>query len=387
MPRTKQILPGGPRIADHVAMGVLAKTFPSDLVLQVVRETGKASIRNRDLPSHLVVLYCLSLWLYRDVAYEDVLDCLLESCRWLGLPGSKGATKGAITQARDRLGIEPMQLLFNRVAVPMATEKTPSAWYRGLRVVAIDGTVFDTPDTKENAKEFGRTSNQFGSGPFPKVRAVVLSETSTHAPFGCAIGANAISETVLSRQLLTKLKPDMLMLADRGFFSIDLWNEFAATHAKLLWRIKTNSPVDVYERLEDGSYRASVRHKTEEIPVRVVVYQVEGSDEQIRLVTNILDPADAPAIELAGLYPQRWEAEHAFDEIKNHISGSRLALRSKKPDLVRQEIWALMLLHWALRDLIHDAAIAHSRDPDTISFVKTVRLVKLHFTKSGSFSP
>ena len=387
MPRSKVTLPGGSRISDFVTMGVLTKSFPAEAVQESVRIAGRASIRNRQLPAQLVVLYCMALWLFRDVAYENVLDCVLESYRWLGLPGSQGATKGAISQARSRLGPEPMRLLFERTAVPIAVKATQGAWYRGRRLVALDGTLFDAPDTAENGAEFGYPTNQKGKGPFPKVRVAVLAETSTHVPFGCAIGTYTTSELELGRQLVGKLKPDMLLLADRLYFGPLVWKEFSSTGAMLVWRVQKQAPVEVLERLKDGSYAGCIRHEGSEIPVRVVIYQIEGSKEQNRLVTNELDPEKAPAIELAKLYTERWEIELVFDEIKSHISESRLALRSKKPDLIKQEIWGLLLLHWALRDLMHDAAIANARDPDTVSFVQAVRLVKLHFHKDGDISP
>lgn len=387
MARSKSELPGGIRTADLVSMGVLSKRLDRGTVEQAVRDSGKSSIRRRDLPAELVALYVTCLWLYRDVGYEDVLGCLQEGWKWLGLPGSEGATKGAISQARSRLGVEPMRRLFEHVAVPVAEAGTLGAWYRSKRIVAVDGVLLDTPDTKENGNAFGYPTNASGNGPFPKVRVVALTECSTHVPFGCALGSYFTPETELFRQLLSKLSPDMVLLADRHYFGAKTWMEANATGAMLLWRIQKNAPVDVLERLPDGSYRARLRHDEPEVPLRVIAYKVAGLDEEIRLVTNELDPEKAPAVELARLYPERWEIELSFDEIKSHICEARLALRSKTPELVEQEIWGLMLLHWTLRDLMHEAALAHARDPDTISFVRTVRLVKLKMAKDESFSP
>jgi hypothetical protein len=385
MARSKQVLPGGTRTADFVSLGVLSQRLPRELIAGVVREAGRSSIRHRDLPAELVVLYCLCLWLYRDVAYEDVLQCLLESWRWLDLPDWKVSSKGAITQARLRLGEEPMRMLFEQVAKPLAGVDTQGAWYRGLRIVAVDGTLMDTPDTAENSEAFGKPTNQTGPGPFPKVRVLALTEVSTHAPLGCAIGSYFTSEVALLKTLVPKITPEMLLIVDRCFFGPEIWQECSATGAMLLWRIRKNVEVKIQERLKDGSYRALAG--STQIPVRLVSYKVEGSDDEVRLLTNMLEPDHAPAIELARLYPQRWEAELVFDEIKSHMSEARLSVRSKKPELVKQEIWGLMLLHWALRDIMHQAAIAHARDPDTISFVKTVRLVKFHLGKDGNFSP
>jgi len=387
MARSKEVLAGGIRTSDLVSLGVLAERITSAHVNAAVVESGRQSIRKRSLPAELVALFCMALWLFRDVSYEDVLDCLLESWRWLGLPGGDGATKGAISQARTRLGSKPLKTLFERVAVPLATKETKGAWYRGRRVVAMDATLFETPDTKENGKAFGYPSGPNGRGPFPRVRVMALSEVSTHASFACAIGSYTTSENVLCRQFLSVLKPDMLLLADRAFFGAELWEMFHKTGAALVWRIQKHAPVKVVGKLADGSYLGRLTVGESGLTVRVVSYLVEGSDEPIRLATNLMDPSEAPAMELARLYPERWEAELAFDEIKSHISESRLALRSKKPDLVEQEIWGLMLLHWALRDLIHDTSLAHARDPDSISFVRTVRLVKLQMAKDGPFPP
>lgn len=387
MSRPKQALPGGTRVCDYITMGALSKRVPASLVHSAVIEADRQSIRRRQLPAELVALFCMCLWLYRDVSYEDVLDCLLEAWRWFGLEGSDGATKGAISQARVRLGPEPMRLLFEQVAVPLATPETKGAWYKDKRLVSIDGTLFDTPDTSENGRAFGYPGNGRDRASFPKVRVLTLLETGTHAPLACRIGSYTTSEIELCRDLLHKIEPDMLVLVDRNYFGANLWKQFEQTGASLLWRIQKNAPVDIIERLPDGSYKARLRHNGPESLLRVIVYEVQGAKDQIRLATNMMDLAQAPAIELAGLYPQRWESELAFDEIKNHLNESRLSVRSKKPELVEQEIWGLMLLHWAIRDLMHDAAIAHARDPDTISFARAVRLVKLRFTKDGSFSP
>ena len=387
MARSKEVLAGGIRTSDLVSLGVLAQRISASEVKAAVADSGRQSVRRRSLPAEMVVLLCMALWLFRDVSYEDTLDCLIEAWRWLGLPGGDGATKGAISQARTRLGPEPMKILFERLAVPLATQDTKGAWYKGRRIVTMDATLFETPDTTDNGKAFGYPSGAHGRGPFPRVRVMALSEASTHACFACAIGSYTTSESKLCRQFIGALTPNMILLADRNFFGAKAWEQFDAAGAALLWRIQSNAPVKLVQRLADGSYLGKLTNTKSDFPVRIIIYRLEGSEETVRLATNILDPDQAPAIELARLYPERWEAELVFDEIKSHISESRLALRSKKPELVEQEIWGLMLLHWALRDLMHEAAQAHARDPDTISFVKTIRLVKLQMAKDGSFSP
>jgi hypothetical protein len=386
MARSKSSLPGGVRTSDLVSLGTLAKAIPSSVVTSALAESGKSTVRNRTLPAELTALYCMMLWLYRDVSYEEVLECLTESWRWLNLPGSGKATKGAITQARDRLGEEPMRLIFNKIARPLAQRQTPGAWYRDWRLVAVDGSLLDTPDSKANREAFGGPSNQFGDGSFPQVRTVILCECGTHAPLACAIGSYRTSEMALLRELKIHLNPEMLLLADRYYFGAEFWKEIVETGCALLWRLRSDAPISTQSKLADGSYLAKVRDGGEGYLVRLICYET-GAGTQVTLATNILDPEQGPAIELARLYCERWEVEGAFDEIKSHINETRRSVRSKKPELVRQEIWGLMILHWALRELMHEAAVVHNRDPDTISFSRTVRLVKILFTKDGAFSP
>jgi hypothetical protein len=190
----------------------------------------------------------------------------------------------------------------------------------------------------------------------------------------------------LLRELKIHLNPEMLLLADRYYFGAEFWKEIVETGCALLWRLRSDAPISTQSKLADGSYLAKVRDGGEGYLVRLICYET-GAGTQVTLATNILDPEQGPAIELARLYCERWEVEGAFDEIKSHINETRRSVRSKKPELVRQEIWGLMILHWALRELMHEAAVVHNRDPDTISFSRTVRLVKILFTKDGAFSP
>lgn len=386
MARSKSILPGGIRTSDLVSLGALAKAVPSDLVAAAIAEAGKSTVRSRALPAELTALYCMALWLFRDVSYEEVLECLIESWHWLDLPGASGATKGAITQARDRLGEEPMRLIFESLARPLAGRQTPGAWYRDWRLVAVDGSLLDTPDSKLNRAAFGGPSNQHGNGGFPQVRIVTLCECGTHAPMACAIGSYTTSETALLRELKPKLSSEMLLLADRYYFGVELWKELQEAECAMLWRLRADAPVETGHKLPDGSYLVRLRDGEAGYPVRLIRYKV-GAQTEVTLATNILEPERAPAMELARLYCQRWEAEGAFDEIKSHISETRRSARSKKPELVRQELWGLLILHWALRELMYEAALVHKRDPDRISFTRTVRLVKILFTKDGAFPP
>jgi hypothetical protein len=394
MGRHAETLPGGLRFTDLVGLGALAEHVPISTVREVVATEGRTEKRVRLLPADVTALYLVAMWLYRGVSCEEVLHCLLAGLRWLGLPVEAVATKGAIAQARCRLGWEVMRSLFLRLAHPLAGLETKGAWYRSWRVAAVDGCTFDVPDTPANAAAFGYPGVSRGSPPYPKIRCLALAETGTHAIFACAMGSYDIGETSLFRDVLGSLKPGMLLLADRAFYGFDLWKACAKTGADLLWRVKNNVRLPVKKRLFDGSYLSEIHPSTKDfrngrngVVVRVVEYTLEGGIEKFRLVTTILDPEKAPALELAALYPQRWEIETAFDEIKTHVKGSAIIFRSRTPDLVRQEFWALMIAHWALRDLIHEAALRQNLDPDRISFVHAVRIVKRTMPRRPALSP
>jgi hypothetical protein len=340
----------------------------------------------------LTALFVVAMSLYRDVAYEEILHCLVEGFRWFGNAPPEVATKGAVTQARLRLGKEAMKLLFQQIARPLSKAETRGAWYRSWLTVAWDGTTLQLPDSAQNGKAFGYP-NAAEKASFPLIRCTCLCETGTHAAFAASMGPYATSEFELVRVLLGSLKPGMLLLADQHFVNYDLWNEACATGADLLWRANSNWPLPKLQELSDGSWISELkppsarRSREAPIPVRVVQYKIKGIDETYRLVTTVLDPERAPALEFAGLYHERWESEGVFDEMKTHLKGAGLTLRSKTPELVEQEFWGLMIAHRALRSLIHEAALANQLDPDEISFVTAVRIVKRTLPGRAALSP
>jgi hypothetical protein len=389
--RSKSTLPGGVRVADLVTLGVLADYVRSEDVKAVVREAGRESQRDRQLAADLVVLYVIALSLYRDVAYEEVLSLMMEGLRWLGLPDRKLATKGGITQARLRLGAEPLRLLFEKLAEPLCSPGTQGGFYRSWRTVAWDGSTLTVPDSKENAEAFGYAGDP-ALASYPLIRCVCLCETGTHALLGAAMGPYRTSEQELARKVIPRLKPDMLLIADREYLVLDFWEECLKTGAALLWRVTKSWKLAKNQMLKDGSWLSTIRSPQgrgprKERTVRVIQYEVEGSDDVYRLVTSILDPDEAPAGELAQIYTQRWEVEGVFDEMKTHLKGARMLLRSKKPELVEQEFWGLLIAHRAIRSLIHDAALAHNKDPDEVSFVSSVRIVRRTLPSRADFSP
>src|SRR5690349_14308592 len=387
MARALAGLPAGIRVSDHISLGVIAKAFPIGEVRQVLAETGRASERERDLPAHVMVYYAIALALYMSAGTREVLRCLLEGLRWLwGAEAVRVAGKSGISQARTRLGETPLRRLYERVVRPVATPATRGAWYREWRLVSLDGSCLDVADTGENRAAFGRPGAGRGEGAFPQVRFVALVENGTHVLFGARLGGFADGETTLAHGAVPALGPGMLCLADRQFFGHALWREAAATGADLLWRVKRNLRLPRETVLVDGSFLTTVypsekdrRHRTDGVRVRVVEYRLEGvadAEPLYRLVTTLLDPAAAPATELAALYHERWEIEGALAELKTHLRGARAVLRSKTPELARQEFWGLLLAHFAVRGLMHEAALRADEDPDRLSFLHAVRVVR-----------
>jgi hypothetical protein len=387
MPRSKSTLPGGTRTADLAVIGALTEHLPTELIGEVLLETGKQGIRDRKLPADFMTVFIVALALYRDVSSEEVLRCVVQGLQWVGRGQRKISTKGGIAQARERLGAAPLKLLFERSSLPMATSKTHGAWYREWLTVAMDGTTFALADSPENARFFGYPGPK-NTASYPILQCVCLAETGTHAAFAAAIGPYGTGEKALALQLLPQLKPGMLLLADRGF-GFEIWKDVLATGADVVFRISSIWTLRETKTLRDGSRLASVRlpGTEEEATVRLIRYTLDGSDEVYRVVTNVLDPAKAPASELAALYHERWEIESIFDELKTHLRGARVILRSRTPELVEQEFWGFMLAHRALRSLIHQAALKHQLDPDEISFVHTVRVVKRTLARRAALSP
>ena len=398
MPRAGQVKPlADDRLPDRIAIGLLTATFPPELVDRVVAETGRVQRRSRLLPARVVVYYVLAMCLFFGQGYEEVARLLTGGLayarRWRG--AWRVPSTAAITRARARLGPEPLRALFAVVCQPMATEATAGAFYRRWRLVAVDGTTFDLPDTGANANFFGRpgSARGAGKGAFPQVRVTALGECGTHAIFAAELGALAVHETELARRLLAHLRAGMLLIADRGFYGFDLWRAAAATGADLLWRVRSSAVLPVAEQLADGSYLSRIyaardknRH-ADPVTVRVVEYTLAGQPAVYRLITTILDPAQAPAPDLAALYAQRWEFEISLGELKTHQGAPQMVLRSHTPAGVQQEVWGFLLVHYAIRTLMHQAALDDGIDPDRVSFTRTLRLVRRQVTAQAALSP
>ena len=398
MTRTIAALPKGSRITDYISLGVISKTFPLEKVNAILQRTGKISQRQRDLPAHVVIYYVLALTLFMQVSYREVLRCLLEGIEWLKMPGTqiKVTGKSGISQARTRLGSNPVKELHDEIVKPIAGSDTPGAWYRQWHLMSLDGSTMEIADNRENETAFGRPGASRGKSGYPQIRFVSLVENGTHVLFGTELADYHTGEMVLAKEVIPHLRAGMLCLADRYFFGFELWQKAQNTRADLLWRVKKNLVLPCYKRLPDGSYLSRIyasrqdrRADTNGIDVRIIEYMLEGRDskEVYRLITTILNPEEAPAQELAVLYCERWEIETALDELKTHLRGSRLQLRSKTPDLIRQEFYGLLMTHFAIRGLMHEAAIKGDIDPDKLSFVHTVRVVRRKLHNFNSFFP
>lgn len=399
MPRTPDRLPEGPRLTDYISLGVIAKTFPHETVREVLERTGKTSQRRRALPADIMVYVVIALALYMDVAYQEVLRCLLEGVQWLAGPDMLAdiPSKSAISRARTRLGSEPLKQLHDRIAAPVAGKETIGAWYRSWRLMSLDGSTMAIRDTKRNEQAFGRPGASRGRTAYPRFRFVSLVENGTHVLIGSRMGHYDSHETTLARSVIGHLRKGMLCLADRSFYGFELWQQAQAQDADLLWRMKKNALLPCIQRLSDGSYISKVypslrdrRRGKNGQKVRVIEYELEKAEDTepvYRLMTTIMDPDEAPADELAALYHERWEIENAFDELKTHLRGPHIVLRSKKPELVRQEFYGFVLAHFAIRVLMHEAAMEHKKDPDELSFVHAVRVIKRRMSTFNAFSP
>jgi len=399
MAKRAATLSAGSRVTDFVTLGVIAKTFPIGKVHEVLAASGKASVRQRDLPAHVVVYYVIAMTLFMSASCKEVLRVLLEGLQWLSAPGTtiKVAGKSGISQARARVGSEPVERLHDQVVQPIATRRTKGAWFGPWRLVSLDGSTFDVADDPALEAAYGRPGAGHGESAFPQIRFVSLVENGTHVLFGTKMAGCTTSEIRLAKEVLPALREGMLCLADRNFFGYEMWTLASATGADLLWRIKHNACLPEEKRLPDGSYLSHIypsqidrRHKTMGVAVRVIDYHligVEDAEPVYRLVTTVLDHTKAGAEDLAALYHERWEIETALAELKTHLRGAKIVLRSKTPDLVRQEVFALLMAHFAIRGLMHEAALQADEDPDRLSFLHTVRIIRRKLPAFSALPP
>jgi len=386
----------GLSLADRAAVGVLARTFPVELVDRVIDQFWRREQRVRQLPARLVFYLVLALCLFPQESYRSAMKILMQAFG-RGADGRSVPTAAAIGNARRRLGADPVETIVRRVIRPVANADTQGPWYRDWRLVAFDGTTFTVPDTEENDDEFGRpgSGRGDGKGAYPQMQAACLVELGTHAVFDARLEPYRVSENKLIEEMFSALGPGMLVLADRGVYSFHRWMRAVDTGADLLWRVTSNLILRPVERLAEGSYIAEVipprKSGVVSFRLRVIEYKLpdvqDGKDELYRLVTTILDPAQASAKDLAVLYHERWDIEGFFKQIKSVQLNADRIFRSKSPDGVRQEFWAHLAVHYATMRIVVDAADQAKLDPDRISHKNTVRIIRSRIWIPDSFPP
>jgi hypothetical protein len=402
------VVAGGGALTDLVSLGVLASAVPRDVVDDAVAVTGKGAKRaGGKLPPHVMVYFVMALALFADEDYEEVAARLTGVLRGWGEAEWEVPTSGGITQARQRLGPEPLAEVFSQVAVPVADLDTAGSFLGPWRLMTIDGMEWDVPDSAANREAFGLLAGSQGRAAFPKVRVVTVSECGSHAPVLAAMagaaGGKGAGEQSLARQLYPRLEEDWLLIADRNFYNWKDWRAAADTGAALLWRMKANSRLPVLQMLPDGSYRSvlidpkirgtlrealtGAAGRGEDLDedqaryVRVIEYDVpdrdgDGNDELIILATTVTGWQAAPARALAGAYHQRWEHETGNAQLKTCLRGPGKVLRSQSPAMAEQEIWGYLLTHYAISALICTAATSAGIDPDRVKFKRTLRIIR-----------
>ncbi len=391
-------------LEDRISVGVLARAFPREAVEEAVEAAGAREQRSRMLPAWLTVYFVLGLALFMDMGAGRVMRKLAGTLAW----AARGVTvtipsEEALSNARARLGSAPLRLLFEKTAGVLAEPGSPGAFWRGLRLVSLDGTTLDVQDTGPNWERFGGPSTKEPSGKklrgaFPQVRLLALAECGTRALIAACCGGYRTGEKTLARQLLTGLQAGMLLLADANFACYELWRDAAAGGAELLWRAGAQLSLPVDAVLGDGTYLSRLkaprqlrRQGAADIVVRVIEYRLEDAAGQVTetfaLITTLLDPGAAPARELAELYHSRWEIETAIGAFKTEMKGAGIVLRSKTPDGAEQEIWALLCAYHAIRELICAAAALARQDPLRISFASALDTVRQPVGNPGAFPP
>lgn len=404
MARTKAGLGTGARLADFLSASLMARVVPPEAVHDVLNAHGRNSQRIRSFPAVAGVYYVMALSLYPEASYEAVFSAVSQGLAWeAGAPEPAGVSKVSISLLRQRIGAQPLADLVAQCCKPLADPAVhPGGFYRGLRLVAFDGSTFELADEPSVEKEFGRPGGRQGQAGYPQARCVLLAECGTHAILGANLGPYASGEWALCRPLLSHLRAGMLCLADRGFNGFEHWEQAHATGAQLLWRCGVTRNLPVEQMLSDGSYLSTIRPtgvstaeaKARAISVRVIDYTlpnmpstVDGGQPHYRLMTTLLDDKTAPLLELAELYHRRWAMESIYDELKTHLVQNRRVLRSRTPELVRQEFYGWVLMHYTVRWLIHQGAARYRIPHEDLSFVGHLQLIRQQQPLSGAFPP
>lgn len=418
MPHETDAETGGPApqglLTDHLDLQVLGARYPRHLIDEVLADTGRTQKRSRALPAHVMMRFSIAQGLHPGKGSDALMRELAGSLRATGSWAKdwKVPTTSAIAQARKRLGPEPLAELFQRACVPLARLTTPGGFLGSLRLVSVDGTALDVADTGANAAHFGYAGNGTDRSAFPKARLVTLNEVGTHAAIGAAIGPWETSERTLAAGLAGLADEHMLVLADAGFYSFELFDAFAQRDATLAWRVGASVELPPITPLADGSYTSlvfapRVRRTTKDaliaaaragqqvdpsraVLVRAVDYTVPDANpkgELITVVTNELDPRALGAARIAHAYGQRWEHESALGEIKRYLRGAGAVLSSQSPPMIQAQVWGLLLAHYAVRALMCEAADHLETDPDRMSFTHALQVIRPASRGGAAFSP
>ena len=373
---------------EMMSIEVLTRIIPMETLHKVLKECGVQGQRERRLPGWLTALFCIGMNLLSDLSMTGVMEYLMRGTRLIHESDEADApSAGAYSQARARLGAKVLERLFKAICRPLATPETRGAFAYGLRLVALDGSVDEVPDSVANSAYFGRAGAQRGESAFPQVQCVYLCECGTHALFDAAFWPYAVSERRGGKRLLRSVSADMLLMWDRGFHDYDMFVGVRSRGAHVLARLPAHVKPELVELLPDGTWLAYLhpsdrkRRSQERLLVRVIDYMIDdptrpGHALHHRLVTTLLDPTLYPALDLIVLYHERWEVELTLDEVKVHQRLLPRPLRSLKPVGVIQELDALLLAHFVVRAVMHEAGLAYDLDPDRLSFVASLRLIQ-----------
>jgi hypothetical protein len=380
------------QMVDKLALGAIVSAIPRKQIEVILNRTKTNSIRNRILPSFLVVYLVILISMYPNVSIKETLRIMLEKLRNLfGARAITIAVGSAITKARRRLGIDPFKHLYEEIVKPEGFRDLEGSYYRKWLIVGVDGCTATIQNTQENLERFGSYKNQYGDAGNPSIKWVALMACHTRIIFGVTSGAVNKDEKEFYRPLIEHLTKDMILLADRHYYDYGTWMESCQSGAALLWRVRSDLKLVVTKKLKDGSCLSEIKPTKEmrkrlglsnedKTTVRVIVYRATFEDntesEEIRLVTNILDPEQAPAEELAELYADRWQVETAFDELKSSLGEDRRVLRSQLPELVVQEFYGFLMAYYIVRKLMAESAKKGGVKLEMLSFIHSVRVIR-----------
>ena len=375
-------------MSEQVRLRMLETVYAPELLRDCAQQSPKRQQKRRRV-RHFTALsvlwFVLAMVLWSRTAQGRVWDKLTH---WLQdrdpARPQEPAGASALSYQRELLGVEPVKQLFEQGTHVLCTPETEGAWYRGHRLMALDGSLFNLPDTQANEHAFGRSSNQYGKGAYPQARAVFLTECGSHATVGLHIGRYDEAELHGAYALLPQLSRGMLLMHDANFFGGAYLEVLNAKGVLALFALPSTVAVQRRRNLPDGSYLArlvpnarAVYPMQKPVWVRVIEYQITderlGEPGQVyRLATTWLNPRTAPAKEFIVLYHERWEIEIVVDEIKTHLRVQQKVLRSHTPEGVRQELYALFVVHFAIRTLMYRSALQAELDPDRLSFTEAV---------------